>query len=167
MTMERDGMKNTLDLDPSWEFVADTVMGGVSQGAITTGPVHGRTATRLTGRVSLDNNGGFVQMATDLNPDGTVRDASHWRGLELDLCGNGETYELRLRTDHLTRPWQSYRAGFSAAPDWATLRFPFADFTPHRTDTPFDPARLHRVGVIAIGRAFTADIAVSALRLYR
>ncbi|MCI2393845.1 CIA30 family protein [Aliiroseovarius sediminis] len=160
-------MENTQDLAPKWEFVADTVMGGVSQGAVTTGHVHGRPATRLTGRISLANNGGFVQMATDLSPDGTARNVSNWHGLALDLRGNGESYELRLRTDQLTRPWQSFRTTFTAPPDWTTLRFPFADVTPHRTDIPFDPAHLRRIGIIAIGREFHADVAVSALRLFR
>lgn len=154
-----------MDLAPNWEFVADTVMGGVSRGSVESVVVAGRMATRLTGRVSLDNNGGFIQMATDLADDGRILDASRWSGLELDVTGNGETYELRLRTDQLLRPWQSYRTEFRAQAGWHRLRFPFAAFAPHRTETPFDPARLRRIGVLAFGREFEADIAVAGLRL--
>jgi hypothetical protein len=155
-----------VELTPDWEFVADTVMGGVSTGRIER-IADPRPATRLTGHVSLDNNGGFLQMAADLCPRGGVIDAGGWSGLELDFRGNGERYELRLRTDQLTRPWQSYRAGFMAPPDWTTQRFAFADFVPHRTTAVFDPGRLRRIGVLAIGRVFEADVSVAAVRLYR
>jgi len=156
-----------LELSPNWEFVADTVMGGVSTGAISTGTVDGRKATRLAGSVSLDNNGGFVQMAFDLKRSGAVFDASDWAGIELDVYGNEESYDLRLRTDDLSRAWQSYRAAFRAPACWTTVRLPFAGFLPHRTDAPFDPAHLRRIGVLAIGRVFEADVAVSAVRFYR
>ena len=156
-----------MELSPDWEYVADSVMGGVSAGALRSETVHGRHAQHLTGHVSLENNGGFVQMAFDLHPDGTAFDASGWTGLELDVVGNGEVYDLRLRTDELRRPWQSFRSEFTAYPDWKTCRFAFADFEPHRTDLQFDPAQLRRVGLLGIGRPFDVDLAVSAIRLYR
>ncbi|SLN64681.1 CIA30 family protein [Roseisalinus antarcticus] len=155
-----------MELSPDWEFVADTVMGGVSRGQVTREMVGGRQATRLTGAVSLENNGGFVQMAFDLAEDGGPFDASEWDGIELEVRGNDEAYDLRLRTDRLTRPWQSFRADFVAPAEWTLLRFPFESFEPHRTDAPFEPSGLRRVGVLGIGRVFDADVAVSAIRLY-
>lgn len=105
-------------------------------------------------------------MAFDLSGDGKTFDASGWVGIELNVRGNKEIYEIRLRTDQLSRPWQSFRAEFVAPVDWTTLRFPFADFEPHKTEAKFDPARLRRIGVLAIGREFEADVAVTAVRLY-
>ena len=151
-----------MDLSPTWEYVADTVMGGVSQGRLTLETVDGRDAARLTGVVSLDNNGGFLQMAFDVTVD-----VSAWTGVEIDVAGNDETYDLRVRTDQLTRPWQSFRASFTAQREWTTVRIPFADLTPHRTDAMFDPRRVRRIGILAIGRVFNADVAVSGVRLYR
>lgn len=153
-------------LEANWEFVSDTVMGGVSNGCVSRQIVAGRSATRLTGTVSLDNNGGFIQMASDLTQDGSCLDAHQWTGIELDVCGNNEVYDLRLRTDHLKRPWQSFRASFPTAPHWTTVRLPFSDFAPHKTETAFDPAKLRRMGIVAVGRAFQADIAVSGIRLF-
>jgi len=152
-----------MTITPQWEYVADGVMGGVSAGQMTQEMVHGRMAVRLQGDVSLDNNGGFVQIATDL-PD---FDASGWDGITLDVCGNGEPYDIRLRTDQLTRPWQSFRAEFTATAAWQSLRFPFADFAAHKHDFAFDAAALRRVGILAIGRVFTADVAIAGLGLYR
>ena len=156
-----------MELDPKWEFVSDQVMGGVSRGDVQRVRIDGRCATRLTGHVSLDNNGGFVQMAFDLAKDGGPRDLSAWDGIALEIMGNGEDYEIRLRTSQLTRPWQSYRSGFGAAPRWRTLRFPFREFEPHRIDLPFDATQVRRVGLLGIGRVFEVDIAVSAVTLYR
>lgn len=159
-------MADDFELTPHWDYVADTVMGGVSTGRATQEVVDGRDAIRLTGAVSLDNNGGFVQIAFDLTA-GAVFDASAFAGIALDVRGNGETYDLRLRTDALTRPWQSFQTAFIAPAEWTTIQLPFTAFAPHRTEATFDPARLRRVGILAIGREMQADIAVAGVRLYR
>lgn len=154
-----------MDLNPDWECVTDTVMGGVSKAHVETTAYNGRQATRLRGEVSLDNNGGFVQMAFDVAEGGGTLDASSFEGIQLDVWGNAEVYDLRLRTDQLEKPWHSYRADFMAKPEWHCIHIPFADIRPHRTAIPFNPARLRRIGVLAIGRAFHADIAISGVRL--
>ena len=41
---------------------------------------------------------------------------------------------------------------------------PFEDF--YRTEGPLDTRRLRRIGVVAIGRAFSADLAVGGLRYF-
>lgn len=155
-----------MELPTPWELVTDRVMGGVSNGHLQTCDVLGRAATRLTGEVSLDNNGGFVQMAFDVADGQQVCDASAWTGVEIDVIGNDETYDIRLRTTDISRPWQSFRADFYATRDWETLRIPFSAFHPHKTEAPFDPAKLRRIGILAIGREFSADIAVAAVRFY-
>lgn len=156
-----------MDMNPHWEYVADQVMGGVSQGSLRQEMFRGRMASVLRGNVSLENNGGFIQMAFDLRSNGAGFDASPWEGLELDVCGNGALYDLRLRTDQLTRPWQSFRTEIPTLHDWQTLRIAFNTFLPHKTDTIFDPRHLRRIGVLAIGREFHALIAVAGLRFYR
>ena len=115
-------------------------MGGVSKGTMVRDAVAGRAAIRMRGDLSLENNGGFVQIALDLSPYGGVVDASAWSGIELDVFGNGEEYGVHLRTDALTRPWQSYRQIFSAYAEWRTVQLPFDHFVPHRTDVLLDTA---------------------------
>lgn len=150
-----------------WELVTDGVMGGVSRGSLRRETVAGRPALRLTGAVSLANNGGFLQMALDLAAPGRLLDASAWDGIALAVQGNGESYGLHLRSDATTRPWQSWRQEFVATPDWQLIRLPFAGFRPHRIEAPLDPARLRRLGLVAIGRAFAADLALGGLWLWR
>jgi Complex I intermediate-associated protein 30 (CIA30) len=149
-----------------WQLVTDRVMGGVSDGTLVRESVSGRPALRMRGDVSLENNGGFVQMALDLAPDGGVVDASSWTGIELDVIGNDEDYGVHLRTDAVERPWQSYRQSFRAGAAWRSVQLAFADFVPHRIEVPLDVRRLRRIGLIAIGRAFTADLAVGGVRFY-
>ena len=156
-----------MKLDPQWEYVADKVMGGVSAGGIEQTIYQNRKATVLRGAVSLDNNGGFIQIAFDLLADGSGFDASDWDGIALDVCGNGETYDIRLRTNQLTRPWQSFRTEFIALPTWQILQIPFNNFIAHKTDAVFDPSQLRRIGLLAIGREFQAELAVADISFYR
>ena len=150
-----------------WNMIADRVMGGVSIGQMRRTVLQGRAAVRLSGSVSLGNNGGFIQIALDLDPRGGTVDARGWIGIEVDAIGNNEVYNLHLRTADVVRPWQSYRATFRAGNRWQTHRLPFAAFEPHRLDAPLDPGTLRRVGVVAIGRPFEADVGIGGIRFYR
>lgn len=147
-----------------WELISDRVMGGVSAGTMRREVVQGRPALLLQGDVSLENNGGFLQVALDLDPAGRTVDARAWRGIALDVLGNGQSYNLHLRTADVVRPWQSYRCSFRAGPHWQTVHLPFAEFLPHRIEAPLDTGRLRRIGLVAIGRAFRADLAVGGIR---
>lgn len=150
-----------------WQLFTDTVMGGVSRATMAREKVEGRAAIRLRGKVSLENNGGFVQISLDLRPDGGSIDASGWAGIEVDVLGNGEEYGVNLRTTDLILPWQSYRQTFRATSQWETVRLPFKNFVPNRTDAPLNVRRLRRLGIIGIGREFYAEISVGGVRFYR
>jgi hypothetical protein len=148
-----------------WQLITDGVMGGVSQGHAAAASVAGRDAIRMRGRVSTENNGGFIQIALDLAA-GEPFDASRFAGIALDILGNGERYGLHLRTSDVTRPQQSWRQEFIAAPHWQTVHLAFAPFVPHRIELPLVPSRLRRIGLVAIGREFDADLSVARLSLY-
>jgi Complex I intermediate-associated protein 30 (CIA30) len=70
-------------------------MGGVSTGSVSREILfNDRTANVLRGTVRLDNQGGFIQMATNFVPTpqdrnsfrtATVIDASKFNGIELDV----------------------------------------------------------------------------------
>ena len=80
-----------------WQGITDRVMGGVSNGSISRETIDGKLANVLRGNVSLRNNGGFIQMATDLSLDPSVDlfvDASGFDGVELDVyCEGGDAEE--------------------------------------------------------------------------
>lgn len=150
----------TTQLGDRFDAITDRVMGGRSRAKAMVETIAGSRALRLTGDVSLENNGGFVQMATDL-----ALDASGHTKVQLEVYGNGETYAVHLRTADVRRPWQSYRQSFAAPPKWSTVVLAFAAFVPHRLEAPLDVTRLRRLGLIGIGRAFHADLAVRRIEL--
>jgi hypothetical protein len=153
-------------LGSSWRLITDDVMGGVSSGQLTLDSVENRPCLHLRGDIRLENNGGFVQTAIDLKDTGAF-DASAYQGVLLDVYGNDEVYNLHLRTDDVWLPWQSYRAGFRALPGWHSVRLPFANFDGYRITAALDVARLERIGIVAIGRGFQADLCVARVALYR
>lgn len=148
-----------------WRLISDTVMGGRSCGALTVEEFAGRPCLRLRGQVSLENNGGFLQLAKDLDT-GQGFDATGFDGVLLDVAGNDEDYNLHLRTMAMRLPWQSYRARFHASHGWQTVRLPFTDFQAYRVASALDVRRLRRIGVVAIGRAFAADLRLASVAFY-
>ncbi|MCG6205161.1 CIA30 family protein [Rhodopseudomonas sp. HC1] len=150
----------------SWRLITDMVMGGVSLGTLHTATIGEDAPVRMRGAVSTENNGGFIQIALDLQPAGGAFDASAFTGIGLEVFGNGETYGMHLRTTDVVRPQQSYRSAFVAPQHRTLLKLPFAGFVPHRIETPFNSSRLRRIGLVAIGRAFDADLSVARVWLY-
>ncbi len=152
-------------LGTSWQLVTDGVRGGISTGTLTIDEIGGRPCVRLRGHVRLENRGGFVQAALDLDRKAHV-DFSRYGGLLLDVYGNGESYNAHLRTGETRLPWQSYRASFHAPAQWHSVRLPFSHFEPYRIKTRLNVTRIKRIGLVAIGRAFSADLCIGRLALY-
>ena len=76
-----------------WSGFTDQVMGGVSIGKLIRGEIKGRTCNIMKGKVSLYNNGGFIQMATDLSKDPATSltvDASEFHGVEIEGFYQGD-----------------------------------------------------------------------------
>ncbi len=148
-----------------WNLVTDGVMGGVSEGQLTVDLIENRSCLRMRGDVSLENNGGFIQMALDLS-DEVIESISGYSGIFVEVYGNNQEYNIHLRTQDIWLPWQSYRATFTAMPEWKTHYVPFVDFTPYRIDKALDISRLKRIGLVAIGRKFNADLCIGKVGFY-
>jgi len=159
----QDGMSA---LGTAWRYFADPVMGGVSRGSAAPSLVDRRPCMRLQGEVSLENNGGFIQVALPLSATSTPFDARAFTGLRLRVWGNGETYYVHLRTSDATIPRQYYFASFATADEWTEVEIPFSAFAPKHLGTALDPSKLTRVGIVAARKAHTADVAVSYIGFY-
>ncbi len=168
VTAKAGPMENAESLElpgDGWRLVTDGVLGGVSRGTMTTEQIDGRQCIALRGRVSTENNGGFIQIALDL--EGPLRNAEGYDGIRLDVIGNGETYNVHLRTSDLWLPWQSYRASFETSAEWSSVFLPFSEFEPYRTGAELRLDKLRRIGIVAIGRDFDADVCVGGMALQR
>ena len=146
-----------------WSYVQDGVMGGVSEGDLTFEEADGASFARLKGRVSTDNNGGFIQFRAGIR--GGL--PSETEALRLRVKGNGESYYVFIRTTDRKRPWHSYRARFTATEDWRVVDLDLASFTASHAELPqtFTPENITGIGFVAYGRDFYADLLVSDLGL--
>lgn len=147
-----------------WRFFSDQVMGGVSTGQAQFLTDAGTSYVQMTGDVSTANNGGFIQIRTEL-ADAAPDDA---QGVRLVVRGNNQRYFIHLRTRGTMLPWQYYQSGFEAGADWVEVKLPFASFEPSGGGlraTP-TPDSLKSVGIVAYGRDHAAEIAVRDIRFY-
>jgi hypothetical protein len=162
---DRSSADLSSNLGVKWRLVTDGVMGGLSKGNLILDNYKGRNCLRMRGDVTTENNGGFVQIALPLS-DKEPFDASAYTGVELEVSGNKESYNIHFRTDSLWFPWQSYRYSFTTSPDWQTHRIPFARLTPYKTAQIFSQNEIIRIGLVAIGREFQADLYLASIKFY-
>jgi hypothetical protein len=149
-----------------WRGFSDRVMGGVSDAAFGRATVAGKQCIRLSGRVTRDSGGGFIQMALDLATRSSNFDASGYNGVEFLVHGNDEDYNVHVRTADCGWYDQSYRATFRAEPRWQVVRLAWTDFRPNDLAVPLDPARIQRIALLGWMREFTADLALAEVALY-
>ena len=149
-----------------WRGFSDRVMGGISNATLNSATVGGKNCIRLSGNVTRESNGGFIQMAMYFGRSYDELDGSGYSGLELLVYGNNEDYNLHVRTSDCGWYDESYRMTFFAEPRWQRIRVSWDDFTPNGLDMPLNNARLQRIAVLGWMREFKADIALAEISLY-
>jgi hypothetical protein len=154
-------------LGTKWKQYTDQVMGGESTATYTIEIIEGQRCIHLQGDVSLENRGGFIQVALPLKKNGRPVNASQFEGVRLWVRGNGETYYVHLRTSSTWLPWQYYEAPFFADDQWREVRIPFIEFKPERLKTKLKTKKMKRLAIVAAHKAFKANIAVSRIEFYR
>lgn len=129
----------------AWYAVDDVVMGGVSRSGFDL-PEPG--IARFSGRVSLENGGGFASVRT---PPGDW-DTAGVTAFVLRVRGDGRRYKFNIRNADGFDGVQ-YQAGFTPpAGEWTEIRLPVASFVPtFRGRTlagvpPLDPAEVRALG---------------------
>jgi hypothetical protein len=80
-----------------WRGFSDRVMGGVSDASLNKATVDGKNCMRLTGRVTRESNGGFIQMAMYFGSNDAELDGSAYKGIEMLVHGN-------------SIPWDDFKA---------------------------------------------------------
>lgn len=159
-------MRDTFDEAPQerWQFFTDTVMGGVSTGQVAFLPENAKTYARLTGTVSTENRGGFIQMRSTLTEN--LPDSAE--GVRLITRGNGQTYFVHLRTSGTLLPWQYYQGSFEAEQNWTEQRIPFSAFTASgrllRSELAAETVK--SIGIVAYGRNHQAEVEVLEVGFY-
>lgn len=129
----------------NWYSVKDEVMGGISEG----GFIRTEKGTLLfSGRLSLENNGGFVSIRHDLpSPD-----LEGLHGLLVTVRGDGRTYWLDLRKESQRRA-SSYRAPLPTSGNgleeiFVSLdTFRLTSFGRPVNGKPLDPSSVRSIGI--------------------
>lgn len=159
-------MKETFEDRPEtrWRFFADTVMGGVSTGGMAFGTFENKAFARLSGSVSTENNGGFIQMRRDLPgspPEGA-------QGVRLVARGNDQRYFVHLRTSGTVLPWQYYQSGFDVTGQWMEIRLPLESFRASGKLLRRTPRAesITSYAIVAYGRDHEAEIDVLEIGFY-
>jgi hypothetical protein len=171
---EQDGLVLSSFLDDTeyvlpgggWRGFSDQVMGGISDASLDKASVGGNSCIRLTGNVTRESNGGFIQMALYFGRQYDEFDASNFSGLELLVYGNNEDYNLHVRTSDCGWHDESYRMTFFAKPEWQRVRVPWSAFAGSGVKAPLDTARLQRIAILGWMREFKADVSLAEISLY-
>ena len=146
-----------------WQFFTDQVMGGISEGNASLVSDKSGQYVRLEGSVSTANNGGFIQIRTDIN-EGT----SEAKGIIIKAKGNGEDYYIHLRTSGTVLPWQYYQISFPTSKNWSEIKLPFANFERSSSwiSKKITGDKIRTLGIVAYGKNHNAKLDVAYLSFY-
>lgn len=147
-----------------WSYLADTVMGGVSEGSAKFESSGSDKTIRLKGEVSTANNGGFIQVRSPV-PSGLAKGKT---GIKLTVKGNGEQYYLHIRNSSTRLPWHYYQQDFATTTTWREIKLPFESFmkTSSLMRSVMKKNTIKTIGIVAYGKDHTADISVKSLEFY-
>jgi hypothetical protein len=106
-----------------WEVINDGVMGGISESNFQ---IQTDQTGEFSGRVSLENNGGFASARASLRE----LVSGNFENIAFRVKGDGKTYSLRIRTEQ-NFDGVAYACSFSTTKDeWTEHEFLPAEFVP-------------------------------------
>ncbi len=130
-----DFTQPNIDTAKLWGSVDDVVMGGVSESNLQLGS----DCAIFSGRVSIDNSGGFASVRTrNFEPS---LDLTGAEGIQLQVKGDGQRYKLFIRTE---TAWDGVGYAYSfdtSRNDWMAIQIPFKKLVPIFRAKTVDTAR--------------------------
>ncbi len=149
----------------NWAFFTDGVMGGLSEGKAIISNIDGKNCYHMTGNVTTENNGGFIQIRNQLKPSISTKE---YEGVYLKVFGNKEDYSIHVRTALTMAPWQYYKFSFSTNNKWSEIKAPFSKFKKSNIYQPSDliGQKIKSIGLVAGFKNFSADICLSEIGFY-
>lgn len=151
-----------------WQGFTDRVMGGRSDMETRLLQENDTFFLRMQGSVSLEDNGGFIQVRLMLGEGRGRFDASEYNGIRIKYRTTLEgSYYLHIRTSQNRFPWAHFAAPLPNSPEWGEARIPWSAFEGQLT--PFNTPRLDKmtsIAVVAAKEEFSARIDVREIGLY-
>ena len=154
-------LKDDFTNENEWTYIADNVMGGISDGRVEFNLVDSNVYVLLSGNVSTENNGGFIQIRRELKNI----DLSKAKSIRVYARGNNEKYYIFLRTTGTILPWQYYSHEFTVNEEYNEFIMPIKDFKKSGTllAKQVNPKKITSVAIVAYGRDHVAEIYVKEL----
>lgn len=150
-----------------WQGFTDRVMGGKSD--IRAGVRSDeRVYLRMEGEVSLENNGGFIQVRLPLTPGNGSFDASRYSGIKVKYrTFRSGSYYLHLRTRQTRLPWAHFAAALPETYGWTEARIPWSAFESELTllRKP-NTSSLTSIALVAAKQEFSAGVDLGYIGLY-
>ena len=142
-----------------WKFITDQVMGGVSTGRYEFKEENKIKFLRMTGKVSLENNGGFIQVRRKVIKDKFMP----FKIIFLNARGNNLDYYVHLRTTFTVLPWQYYQAKFNVSKNWKTFKLNLTDFKRSGVLLPnkINTNHIKSIALVAFGKEHEVELDVS------
>ena len=150
--------------EKDWEFISDQVMGGVSFGDYKIISEQNVNFIRLTGFVSLENNGGFIQVRKKIN---NLTDKKI-KGIKFKCKGNNTDYFIHIRTNFTLLPWQYYQAKFFVNSNWQDIQIDLSNFSGSGILLPktIKPKHIKSIAIVAFGKKHRVNLDVSDIAFY-
>ena len=150
--------------EEKWEFISDQVMGGVSFGEHQIVSEEGMNFIRLTGFVSLENNGGFIQVRKKLSNDTNNK----FKGIKFKCRGNNKEYFIHLRTKFTLLPWQYYQSKFFASENWSEYKLDITSFVRSGAFLPrnINSKHIKSLAIVAFGKKHRVNLEISKITFY-
>ena len=105
----------------NWIVVDDVVMGGKSNGNFQLNK-NGKGV--FSGKISLDNNGGFSSVRYGFNKFNIEK----FKSIVLKIKGDGKNYQFRIK--HKSSDYASYITSFSSSGEWQEIEIPLNSMYP-------------------------------------
>ncbi len=120
----------------NWIVVDDVVMGGRSNGNFQ---LNKEGKGVFSGKISLDNNGGFSSVRYGFNK----LNVEKFKSIVLKIRGDGKNYQFRIK--HKSTDYASYITYFSSSGQWQEIEIPINSMYPSFRGRKLDePNFLHK-----------------------
>lgn len=154
-----DNFQNPAD----WRYISDDVMGGVSKGSVSFSEHDGKNIALLSGKISTENNGGFIQIRKKIENN----DLKNARYVKIIAKGNNQKYFIHLRTTGTILPWQYYAHDFKVSENFQEYILPIEKFKKSGSFlfTKINPKTIKSIAVVAFGRDHKAEIYIKEITI--
>ena len=129
----------------------------------------GESRLLIQGDVTLQNNGGFIQMRLKLTERPSFYDGSSHKGIRITARGKaGDGYYIFIRTRQTRFPWKYFSAPFSISDEWQSIDLEWDSFEPGNYGRmgSLKPDQLTSIAITAAFKEFSPVLEVREISFF-